>query len=90
MNNRYLKKIIAMFLTIIIFSTGGCNFATNETDNGFINSDIYENEEYWSEDVLDTVTNLSIVRETVNDNFESQIFYELSEKQIRKVAKLKK
>ena len=90
MNNRYLKKIIAIFLTIIIFSTGGCNFATNETDNGFINSDVYENEVYWSENVLNTVTNLSIVRDTVNDNFENQIFYELSETQTKKISKLKK
>ena len=90
MNNRYLKKIMVIFLTIIIVSTGGCSFVTKTTDNGFINNDVYENEEYWSEDALNMVTNLSIVRNEVNDNFENQNFYELSEKQVRKVAKLKK
>lgn len=82
-----------MCLTLIlaIISLSGCSSSSGVTDSGFINTDVYENTDYWKEDSINVITNLKTVTENLEDeNAENQQFSKLSAKQEKKVEKLKK
>ncbi len=69
----------------------GCSSSSGVTDSGFINTDVYENTDYWKEDSINVITNLKTVTENLEDeNAENQQFSKLSAKQEKKVEKLKK
>ena len=91
MKNRFSRKMVTLCLTLIlvITSLSGCSSAV--TDSGFINTDVYENTDYWKEDSINVITNLKTVTENLEDeNAENQQFSKLSAKQEKKVEKLKK
>lgn len=95
MKNRFSRKMkmVTLCLTLIlaITSLSGCSSSSAVTDSGFINTDVYENTDYWKEDSINVITNLKIVTENLEDeNAENQQFSKLSAKQEKKVEKLKK
>lgn len=86
-------KMVTLCLTLIlaITSLSGCSSSSAVTDSGFINTDVYENTDYWKEDSINVITNLKTVIENLEDeNAENQQFSKLSAKQEKKVEKLKK
>lgn len=86
-------KMVTLCLTLIlaITSLSGCSSSSAVTDSGFINTDVYENTDYWKEDSINVITNLKTVTENLEDeNAENQQFSKLSAKQEKKVEKLKK
>ncbi len=95
MKNRFSRKMkmVTLCLTLIlaITSLSGCSSSSAVTDSGFINTDVYENTDYWKEDSINVITNLKTVIENLEDeNAENQQFSKLSAKQEKKVEKLKK
>lgn len=95
MKNRFSRKMkmVTLCLTLIlaITSLSGCSSSSAVTDSGFINTDVYENTDYWKEDSINVITNLKTVTENLEDeNAENQQFSKLSAKQEKKVEKLKK
>lgn len=93
MKNRFSRKMVRLCLTLIlaIISLSGCSSSSGVTDSGFINTDVYENTDYWKEDSINVITNLKTVTENLEDeNAENQQFSKLSAKQEKKVEKLKK
>lgn len=94
MKNRFSRKMkmVTLCLTLIlaITSLSGCS-SSAVTDSGFINTDVYENTDYWKEDSINVITNLKTVIENLEDeNAENQQFSKLSAKQEKKVENLKK
>ena len=93
MKNRFSRKMVRLCLTLIlaIISLSGCSSSSGVTDSGFINTDVYEDTDYWKEDSINVITNLKTVTENLEDeNAENQQFSKLSAKQEKKVEKLKK
>ena len=83
---RFLKYALCAIVTMI--SLVGCG--SEPKDNGYINGDVYVDETYWSEDKINTITDVSIIQEEADDELEEEVFSELTEKQVRQVEKLKK
>ena len=82
---------LCLTLILAIISLSGCSSSSGVTDSGFINTDVYENTDYWKEDSINVITNLKTVTENLEDeNAENQQFSKLSAKQEKKVEKLKK
>lgn len=93
MKNRFSRKMVRLCLTLIlaIISLSGCSSSSGVTDSGFINTDVYENTDYWKEDSINVITNLKTVTKNLEDETnENQQFSKLSSKQAKKVENLKK
>lgn len=90
MKRKFFLSLLATLLVIMVSISGYANDST--TDNGFVNTDTYEDFSYWQMDNLDLVTNLSI--EYIEDNSyfnDTKILdLSLSNSQRKKIASLKK
>ena len=82
---------LCLTLILAIISLSGCSSSSGVTDSGFINTDVYENTDYWKEDSINVITNLKTVTKNLEDETnENQQFSKLSSKQAKKVENLKK